>query len=607
MVVLVDASASMRRPGLWDQAMRELDKILKRVEPTEEAGVLLFSRNSELLVSFEDWRSMEPVVRADQVLARLKEHKPGWGATHLDRAMFRALELFEEAAVGDKEGSLRRERQLFVISDLQEGSSIAGLRSMEWPDEVGLSLVPLKARGKGNAGLHVTSGQDRGEENEVRLLLVNSSDNGTERFVVRWTDRDGNPVGDAVEAYVPPGQNRIARIPAGDFGDGGQLMLLGDDITFDNQAFHAPQPVKERRVVVLSGKAERHLEEVFYLERAFSIEGLEPVKITSFTETTGDLSKEVEDASLLVILSGELLNPFGTKAVEGYLAKGRSALVVADPTGDNAWISRLVGEAGFKVVEEKTERSMLLGKLDFQHPLLSPFADPRFSNFSNIQFWKRGRLEGVSEDMKVVAAFDDESPSIVEVRKEKGGLLLLASGWHPDDSQLALSTKFVPMLYTLLDLSHPLRRMDRVVEVGDEVDLGIEKDVSSVSVTLPDGITVQHKVGEAFRGTDLPGLYSVAVGNELRTFAVNVPVSESRTAPMETDELEKNGIRIDAVGEEPKAEEPDEETARMLLKAQLENRQKLWRWAVAGAILLMLLETGLAGRASRVTAAEGAA
>jgi len=137
------------------------------------------------------------------------------------------------------------------------------------------------------------------------------------------------------------------------------------------------------------------------------------------------------------------------------------------------------------------------------------------------------------------------------------------------------------------------------------VDLGLSmKENSSVTIRTPSGKEIQQSADEPFQETNEPGIYAIAVGNEIRNFAVNVPLEESWTSVMDTDVLELHGVQTSGADAEAVGEEMDEEEGRMLLKAQLESRQKLWRWAIAIALLLLLFETALAGKASKAATVE---
>ena len=62
-------------------------------------------------------------------------------------------------------------------------------------------------------------------------------------------------------------------------------------------------------------------------------------------------------------------------------------------------------------------------------------------------------------------------PALVELKRGPGRVLVLTSGWHPADSQLALSSKFVPLLHALLEQSASLPAQRAQYFVGDEVPL----------------------------------------------------------------------------------------------------------------------------------------
>ncbi len=101
----------------------------------------------------------------------------------------------------------------------------------------------------------------------------------------------------------------------------------------------------------------------------------------------------------------------------------------------------------------------------------------------------------------------------------------------------------------------------------------------------------------SFDETSLPGIYSLSMGDVAQRFAVNVPADESRTARMSADELGQRGV---APGRPvTRAEMADE--LRQMRDVELEGRQKLWRWLIAAALAILILETWLAGRLARLT------
>jgi len=248
----------------------------------------------------------------------------------------------------------------------------------------------------------------------------------------------------------------------------------------------------------------------------------------------------------------------------------------------------------------------MFGEIDFQHPLFAPFADPRFSDFTKIHIWKYRKLDAAAiPGARVVAKFDSADPALVDIPVGKGRLIVLTTGWQPDDSQLAVSSKFVPLLFSLLELGGGVAPAPAQWLVGDAVPL--PAGGGAVTVRTPDGTKVALPAGAtSFAQTTRPGIYEITADGRTQRFAVNLDPNESRTAPLAIDELEHRGVPV--AQSRPEAARAADN--RILLAAvEAENRQKLWRWFIAATLAALLAETALAGWTARRLAVkpEGAA
>jgi len=205
--------------------------------------------------------------------------------------------------------------------------------------------------------------------------------------------------------------------------------------------------------------------------------------------------------------------------------------------------------------------------------------------------------------VRVLAKFDDGSPALAQIPVGQGNLLVLASGWNPADSQLAVASKFPPLMQTMLDSSGPAVTTRFQFSTGEAIPAPIAS--GEVRWQKPDGKTETRAANQPFTETDLPGIYAAAFGGKERRFAVNLPLDECRTAPMSPDELARLGVPLQTAAEAPIAQAA--ERARHLQQAELENRQKLWRWLVVGVLAATLGEIILGGwLARRVKTVEAA-
>ena len=104
-----------------------------------------------------------------------------------------------------------------------------------------------------------------------------------------------------------------------------------------------------------------------------------------------------------------------------------------------------------------------------------------------------------------------------------------------------------------------------------------------------------HPNARVIEAAMAPGIYQLVTGNQSQSFAVNVPHMESRTAPLDLDQLEQFGVSL---GMQATRTEELERLSR-LQNIELENRQKLWKWFIVAALVFIGLETGLAAWRTR--------
>ena len=596
-IVLMDTSASMRRENLWDAAKSRAESVLTAAGSSDRVAVAAFDRQVRQLVTFEQWSTMDQADRIPLTIQQLNNVEPGWSSTDFSNALITTAELFDENPDQDH---LFGSRQIVLISDLQEGAKWTGLQGYEWPRGVECVVETLPVTQKSNAGFQVVIDTEETLQlstNEApRLRVVNSADSGSDQFNVRWVEPSESA---PLQVYVPPGSSRV--LPAPQLNEnafGEQLVLSGDDADFDNTAYYIPQKAETVPVIYLGSESETDPEQpLYYLKRAFQQTRKHRVNVLQHA-VTDELPKSETDAAKLMIVT-EALPDSQIERLREYLGEGSTILFVLKSVDAVRTLSVLLNSPTSEANEVETQRYAMLGEISFDHPLFAPFADPRFSDFTKIHFWKYRRLN--IDDFpgaKALARFDDGSPAILETSVGNGTLLALTSGWHPSDSELALSSKFVPILYSVLDQAAGLKSHRLQYWVGDKITLSRTNTAQVVTVLRPDGAEVQSDANGVFSESELPGIYTVSSATPSWRFAVNLDPSESKTAPMISEDLERFGVPF------PK-ESPSEDTVRTKEQetqqhaTELESQQKLWRWIILAALIALVCETFFAGWVGR--------
>ena len=604
LVILVDASASMHRDNLWPDARARAETWLAKAAAPDSVALVAFDRLPRTLVSFEQWQQTPAGDRAVLARQRLNEATPGWGATHLGNALLRAVEMLEENSRRENADENRAApRRVVIITDLQQGARLDGLQGYEWPKGLEVVVETLRPKKPTNAGLALAAERDENDKAAAsalpRLRVSNASDSKREQFQFGWA-RSGDKAitGVAVDAYLPPGQNRILSAPAPVSGLAPErLLLTGDDEDFDNAIWRVPPRAEQVTIVFLGNESEADpAMNVFYARRAFQETLRQAARVVSIGPGTNLADPLLEAAAMVVVT--DLFDETSAASLRRFLDAGKTVLAIMKSPALAPSIARLAGLGVLPAEEAAVRNYALLGQVDFTHPVFAPFADPRFGDFTKIHFWKHRRLGlDAVKDARVLAKFDDGDPALVALPAGRGNLLVLTAGWHPADSQLALSTKFVPLLYSMLELSGGLKAQAAQYYVGDTVPLTLSSATAAITVRKPDGRDARVTPGSPFADTDLPGIYAVNGVEPPMRWAVNLDPAESLTTPLPLEDLERLGVPLKAQSLElAKVEEARKER---LQATELERRQKLWRWLLVAALLVLLAETFAAGWITR--------
>lgn len=600
MVVLVDISASMRRTGLWDAARTRVGEILRRAGPADQVAIYPFDRQATPLVTFEDWNRTAPGDRVAFAVGRLGTVSPSWGGTHLGTALVSAAEALSESDGKTMAGP----RQIVLVSDVQSGSRLEALQTYEWPKEIEVLVEAVKAPNPTNAGVQLVAeapDANRRVDAPIRVRVTNAAESKREQFKLSWTRAGANgaveAVGAPIDAYVPPGQTRVFSVPLVK-GVAGveQISLQGDDEPFDNTV-HVIPPAQQKATVLWLGAdaaAADARQPLFFLRRAFSDTPRIAVQVLAAAPGAMPPANALKAASVIFI--SEAVAPEAAAALRVQAQEGKTLVVMPRTAAAAPTIGALVGSEAVRLEEARPSTYAMFADIDFQHPLFAPFADPRYNDFTKIHIWKYRKLDASTvPGARVVAKLDSGDPALMEVPVGKGKVYILTLGWHPDDSQLAVSSKFVPLVWSWLELAGGVSSFATQFAVGDRVTLPPEEGATSVRV--PGGTAAPLAGGAAeFAATAQPGVYERVGGTRPQRFAVNLDGNESRTAPFGTDELEQLGVPLTRTTPEVAV---NADTKTFLQGVEAENRQKLWRWFIAATLAVLLFETALAGWTAR--------
>ncbi|WP_459555581.1 BatA domain-containing protein [Lacunimicrobium album] len=596
--ILLDRSASMKRGDLWDKAIAQAKSVIHDLGPTDEVSLFAFDERLETIIAPENTEGLDRDQRRELARNAMDDIKPTWAASDLGTAMLGVAERIE--AVDDMRQT-HATLQIVLISDLQSGSKLEALQTTEWPKTVRLDVKTVVPEKDNNARVRlVETPIDEAEETpSPRVRVRNTSGSTTEQFHVVWS----NGIQDCsrpVAFYVPPGESLVLPVPYDVNGQKPDRLLLsgdGADMHFDN-VFYVVPPLQEKiRIAYFGSDLDEDPEQMrFYLSRAFDETPARKVEVTTIAANQVP-NWEFDDVPRFVVITDKI-SEAQQKAVDQYLIRGGHALVVLKTeelvSQLGPWLGNLKLDGDASEKSSSSDYAML-GQIDFRHPLFVPFAGARYNDFTRIRFWKHRPVNiDEVENASIIARFEDQTPALWSTPRGKGTLYAMSSGWQRSDSQLALSTKFVPLLTRWLELAAGGRLAAQSYVVNQPVTLPEPKGDRFIRTPAGTQVTLTPEA-KVFTQTTEPGVYTLVDNGQPYPFAVNLADAESDTEPLGIERLEQFDI---ATGAAPTQAE-ELERMRQLRDTELESRQKIWKWLIVAVLVLLGVETWLAARRSR--------
>ncbi|MFN8743287.1 MAG: vWA domain-containing protein [Pirellula sp.] len=613
-MIMIDISASMKRSGLMESARTKSIEWVDSALPEDLVSVYAFHRELVPLFNLESSIDASPDKRQSLAKQAINGLETTWFDTNFGSTIRAAVELLsrEMDPSENSETNTPSTLELVVVSDFQQGGKYDELASIEWPKglivrqvTVGLnedSIDNAFARVlKSNAPYFDTEGSvdptdesesKRSYSSETKVRVSNSAQSRVESLKLGWTDQQGRMIDSSLKnVLIPPGQTRnvnLAAMPA----DAGSLRLMGDRIEFDNEYYCTPVTKQSYRIVCLTNQvsadeksAEFFLQQLPLGSETYNIE----LRILPLVENW-TLDPKLEPCVYLIGLpEGESLI-----RLRNYLEQGGSVFWLLGNTISSAveaWqtaVQTLSSDEILGVSEGDVTDYRLLQDIDFADYLFSDFADAKFSDFTKVRFWKQRNLElRVENSLRVLANFDHGKPAILRKSFGKGALIIMAAGWQPDESQLALSSKFLPLMLRFIQAAVPEQNQMESLSVGGQLQI-----VGPSVLTFPNGTKTEIPDGKSQALViSMPGNYIIQDSNgKTRNISANLEPSESQLESVDPSRLMQWGVPL----EERRANNPTEGMLRQMRAVELESQQGSWRWLLGIVLFASAFESAFA-------------
>ena len=578
LVVLLDNSMSMARPGVWDRALEKARAQIRSMQGTDQACLILFAAKPAVLSAWES--------RSGRLLQILESRaEPSFEGTSYLEGLRAAAQQFDEEVPG--------RREIYLITDLQQ---TAMPRDVEWSLD---GDVHLEVEDVGEPSTNVFI-----QEAELQRLVF--SDQYPQPIRVQLRSSPPGPVQGELQLFVEgrmldrqtfemdeagsaPVTLRPFELKEGIFR--GRLVLAVEDAMEVDNVFHfVVERTTPERVRVFSDQGAGSV----YLRNALKA-GRNLPFVTEFEDPReiGQLNPEL----VPVVILDDLRTPPRSDRLSRYLEAGGGLVVAPGKRVDGRAYNRMeifparLAEPRFLRGSGRSFTSIT--QVDWSHPAFAVFQDLQRTALASVRFYGHWKLEP-SEDSRVLGRFDEGDPALVEGQAGAGRVLILA--WPLDRvwSDFPLRPSFLPFWQSLVRHMGGVRQPEAALRVDQSLAFREEPAAAESgsgarwNVLDPRGRRVVDLDQPAPAAIDLqfPGHYEIRRDKKTDWVAVNPDPSESDIQPLPVANLLDRfqaGTRAAGEGITANASAAD-------------AREPLWWLFLLAAVVVLAAESVVAGR-----------
>ena len=488
------------------------------------------------VVTFSDEAVLAAKPTVDRALATsaIDEAVVGFGATRYRAALATAAQQLDEGG-----------GTIVVVTDLQEIGWDAG-------DRAAVPALP--------ANLAVTAVRPLGDRVVATIRNVGPAREAHARLAV-----EGRA---PVDQKLAVGANQSADVVFGGPPAGASVSVAVDDpdgIQADNVRYAVVGGTNRTAVAIVTGTGDV-AREAIYVQQALGVQtagGAPAYQVAPLSGATLNAMSQSDLAShaAVLMLSTRGLERRGRELLAQYVRGGGGLFIAVGPDVDGDVIADVLGAgAPLRIVTAAATRPAprSLAPADVRHPIFRPFA-ANAATLGLVTFQVVARIGG--EGCQTLARFTTGEVALVDCPAGDGRALVIASDLDNRWNDFPLRATFVPFLHEAV------------------------RYLASAAVSASD-----YVVGDAPPGVRRsPGIAAIAdkrAGAAARKIAVNVDVRESDPARLSADDFQAAVTRLKNIGATEAKTEAHEQ----------EDRQHLWRYALALMILMMAIEGTLAAR-----------
>ena len=354
----------------------------------------------------------------------------------------------------------------------------------------------------------------------------------------------------------------------------GKVRITAENnaVVIDDTRFFAANPVLPPTVYLTSRPGENSRE---FIRTALTSRG-DPLDslASNLRDLTPDTASEAVKSDVIIVKNPNVVKNMES-ILDQQLESGGTAVIL---WRNSEQMRRLLKHFGFQIRKSVLPGTRRLELIDFEHRLFRDYLRLNAGSWFDILFFNIPQLVP-PQNARVIAAFSDRAPAVIETVRGNGHLFVLAVPPDPNYTNWQTFANFLPFWRELVFQAN----RKSVIQTEFTAD-GSHHPLPEEITNLETGTTAD---GKTFR-LDTPGNF--ASGKYI--YSVNPPVQESDPTPLPA-EFDPSSLLASQTDLQAGNREKTEQDKTLRAVA---GKHSSWRIFLLIALLCFLAELGLANR-----------
>lgn len=585
-VILLDNSLSMRRENLFAQAQQRAEATVAESANDEQVALVSFDKRYAVQNRFtNDKNRLSAVV---QSLAA------GWDGTDYEQALRGAESLLSEInTTGPK--------RIVMISDFQLPGWSAASATFKLSNSVQLTTLDVGGNNP-QPNIAITNVEGRGVVFGQKYLdnlvvhIANFSDTPKDHVQIDFQINEQTI--EKRDISLNSRASRVVEFTAFNLNEGVNRCTIdigSGDFGADNRFYFTLRRENPARALIVES-ASRGRSDSLHLQSALTTNDDLPFTFT--LKSTGSVDPaSISDYALVILNDSGPISPALADTLVKFVDAGGQMIVATGPRTQpetlNSALQAIMPATLREPVQTRAGESVAITEVKFEHPIFEVFQESGRLASANVIGYFRSEP---AQNAAVLARYEDGSPALVEGRAGKGRVMLFSSSLGPSWNDLPLTPLYLPFVHQMVRYAGA-REENPWYGLGQTFTVRKERDGTAPAVDTPGGARLSETKltpdGDLLVTATEPGFYRLRYNQQPGFTAVNVDGDEGDFTKLNFGEFVA-GVTGGAGGAE------GSEAARNLSNEEVEGRQRVWWSLLLLALILLLVESVLAGRTKMV-------